>query len=137
MPDCPKKLVKKNFKWLNENLLTIIHILGLILKLEILRNDLSENNWVFATNSEFIIPISLEPNVINLWYFKLILFYLTEFIVWNIYDLRHWNPKILGLEKQSLWQNSIPFRWIINCFDLKVLALRYTTSSGLSFKPGV
>ncbi len=30
-----------------------------------------ERNWVFATNSEFIIPISLEPNVANLWYFKL------------------------------------------------------------------
>ena len=44
----------------------------------------TERNWVFATNSEFIIPISLEPNVVNLWYFKLILFDLTEFIVRNI-----------------------------------------------------
>ena len=63
-----------------------------------------KRNWVLATNSEFIIPISLETNVVNLWYFKLILFDLAEFIVGNIYGLRHWNPKILGLEKQSLWQ---------------------------------
>ena len=41
-------------------------------------------NWVFATNSDFLIPISLKPNVVNLWYFKLILFDLTELIVWNI-----------------------------------------------------
>ena len=63
-----------------------------------------QRNWVFVTNSEFIIPNSSEPNVVNLWYFKLILFDLTEFIVWNIKGLWHWNPKILGLEKQSLWQ---------------------------------
>ena len=36
-----------------------------------------ERNWVFATNSEFIIPISLEFNVANLWYFKLTLFDIT------------------------------------------------------------
>ena len=28
-------------------------------------------NWVFATNSDFLIPISLDSNVVNLWYFKL------------------------------------------------------------------
>ena len=44
---------------------------------------IQQRNWVFSTSSEFIIPISLEPNVVNLWYFKLILFDLTEFIVWN------------------------------------------------------
>ena len=43
-----------------------------------------EIHWVFATNSEFIIPMYLEPNVANLLYFKLTLFDLTEFIVWNI-----------------------------------------------------
>ena len=32
--------------------------------------SLDEWNWVFTTNSDFIIPISLEPNVVNLWYFK-------------------------------------------------------------------
>jgi len=30
-----------------------------------------QRNWVFATNSDFIITISLEPNVADLRYFKL------------------------------------------------------------------
>ena len=29
-----------------------------------------KRNWVFATNSDFLITISLEPNVANLRYFK-------------------------------------------------------------------
>jgi len=41
-------------------------------------------NCVFGTNSNILIPISLQPNGIKLWYFKLRLFSLTEFIVWNI-----------------------------------------------------
>ena len=28
-------------------------------------------NWVFATNSNFLIPISIEPDVVDFWYFKL------------------------------------------------------------------
>ena len=28
-------------------------------------------NWVFATNSDFLIPISLQPNIVDLRYFKL------------------------------------------------------------------
>ena len=31
----------------------------------------SERNWVFATNSDFKIPISLKPNVVDRRYFKL------------------------------------------------------------------
>ena len=34
-----------------------------------------------ATNSDFLIPISLKPKVVNLCYFKLISFDLTELIV--------------------------------------------------------
>ena len=30
-----------------------------------------ERNWVFATNSDCLIPISLHPNVVNFRYFKL------------------------------------------------------------------
>ena len=29
-----------------------------------------QRNWVFATNSIFLIHLSLEPDVANLWYFK-------------------------------------------------------------------
>jgi len=32
----------------------------------------NQRNWVLATNSDFLIPISFEPYIINLWYFKLI-----------------------------------------------------------------
>ena len=37
-----------------------------------------ERNWVLATNSNFLIPISLQPDGVNLWYFKLGLFDLPE-----------------------------------------------------------
>ena len=33
---------------------------------------------------KFLIPISIQPNGVNLWYFKLRLFDLTDFIVWNV-----------------------------------------------------
>ena len=64
-------------------------------------NTYQERNWVFATNSLFVKPISFQPYDVNLWYFKL-----TLFIVWNMKDLRHWVAKILKLENQSLRQKS-------------------------------
>ena len=69
---------------------------------------LIERNWVFVTNSVFVKPISLQPDDVNLWYFKLTIFDLIAFIAWNIKGLRHWVATILKLENQSLWQNSIP-----------------------------
>ena len=36
-------------------------------------NNYKERNWVFATNSNLLIPISLQADGANLWYFKLIL----------------------------------------------------------------
>ena len=42
-----------------------------------------QRHWFFATNSNFHIPISLRPDGVNLWYFKLRLFNLLVFIVWN------------------------------------------------------
>ena len=35
-----------------------------------------KRNWVFATNSNLLIPIYLQPDGANFWYFKLRLFYL-------------------------------------------------------------
>jgi hypothetical protein len=35
-----------------------------------------QRNWVFVTNSNLLIPISLQPEGANYWYFKLRLFYL-------------------------------------------------------------
>ena len=36
--------------------------------------NLQERNWVFATYPSFLIPIYLQPNNVDLWYFKLWLF---------------------------------------------------------------
>ena len=44
----------------------------------------NQRNWVFGTISNIETAISLELDVVNLWYFKLRLLDLTEFIVWNI-----------------------------------------------------
>ena len=76
-------------------------------------------NWVFATNSNLLIPISLQPDVVNLWYFKLRLFDLTEFIVWNIKGLHHQFAKILGSEDLSLWQKLNSFKSVIVNVQIK------------------
>ena len=55
-----------------------------------------ERNWVFATNSNLLIPLFLPPDGVNLWYFKLRFFYLTKFIVWK--------TLIAGIKEfKSLW----------------------------------
>ena len=36
------------------------------------KNSIYFRNWVFATNSNFLIPKSLQPDGVILWYFKLI-----------------------------------------------------------------
>ena len=82
----------------------------------------AERNWVFATNSVFVKPISLQPDDVNLWHFKLTLFDLIAFIVWNIKGLRHWVATILKLEHQSLWQKLNSFlKKVKNKFDLSIL----------------
>ena len=43
-----------------------------------------ERNWVFATNPNFIIPISQQPDDVYLSCFKLALFDPQELLVWNI-----------------------------------------------------
>ena len=61
------------------------------------KENKGERNWVFATNSDFVKPISLQSYGENLWYFKLTLFDLIAFIAWNIKDLRHWGATISKL----------------------------------------
>ena len=60
----------------------------------------------------FVKPISLQPYDVNLWYFKLTLFDLIAFIVWNIKGLQDWVATTLKLENQSLWQKLNSFvKW--------------------------
>ena len=64
-------------------------------------NPKFQRNWVFATNSNFVIPISLQPDGVNGVIFQ------TE-IIWSnrIHILKYLRyttfTKILGLENQSL-----------------------------------
>ena len=75
-------------------------------------------NWVFATTrSNLLIPISLQPDGDNIWYFKLKLFALIEIKVWIIWGLRHWVVKIQWLENQSLCQRRISFESKKNIFS--------------------
>jgi len=61
-------------------------------------------NWVFATNSDFLITISLEPNVADLGYFKLWILLGQIFWVWNIKGLQHRVLKILRFKYLILFQ---------------------------------
>ena len=64
----------------------------------LLNDNFRQRNWVFATNSDFLITISLEPNVTDLRYFKLWILLNQIIRVWNIKGLQHRFLKILGLK---------------------------------------
>ena len=64
----------------------------------------SVRNWTFATNKNFLIPISLISDGLHLWYFKLKLIKPTEFIVSKSTNLGFKLARIYELENQSLWQ---------------------------------
>ena len=64
----------------------------------LLNENFRQRNWVFATNSDFLITISLEPNVTDLRYFKLWILWNQIIRVWNIKGLQHRFLKILGLK---------------------------------------
>ena len=71
------------------------------LKINNLKCDL-QRNWVFATNSNVLILISLQPVGVNFWKFKLFWSYI-------IYSLKYLMSTTLGckdkgLENQKLWQ---------------------------------
>ena len=63
-----------------------------------------QRNWAFATNSNFLIPISMQLEGVNRCYFNFKVFDLKELIVWNFKGLRPQAAKIYGLETLSLWQ---------------------------------
>ena len=67
-------------------------------------------NWVFATNSDFLITISLQPNVVDLRYFKLWILLNQIIRVWNIKGLQHRVLKILGFKYLILLQRFNSFK---------------------------
>ena len=58
-------------------------------------------DWVFATNSYFLIPISFQPVYVNHWYFRLILFDLTEFICLKYLRYATLGCKDIGIRKSQ------------------------------------
>ena len=63
-----------------------------------------QRNWVFDTNSDFLITISLEPNLADLRYFKLWILLDQIIWVWNIKGLQHRVLKILRFKYLILLQ---------------------------------
>ena len=66
------------------------------------------NQWnsAFATSSNLIIPISLQHDGVNLWYFKLRLFD----PIWNNNGVKH---RVAKIKNQSLWQKISSFHnWL-------------------------
>ena len=72
---------------------------------------IKQRNWVFATNSDFLITLSLEPNVADLRYFKLLILLNLIIWVWNIKGLQHRVLKILRIKYLILFKrlNSFVF----------------------------
>ena len=74
-----------------------------------------QRNWIFVTNSDFLITISLKPNVADLTYFKQCILLDQIIWVWNIEDLQHRVLKILRFKYLILfqWLNSFnPYQHI-------------------------
>ena len=62
-----------------------------------------QRNWDLSTNSDFLIPVSLQPNVVDLRCRSMDSMDKT-IPVWNIKGLRHQVAKINGFATLSLWQ---------------------------------
>ena len=84
-----------------------------------------DKKWFFVTKSNFLTLISLQPYGLNHWYFKLRFFNLTEYLVWNLLDLRHLVALITRLENhefvaktQFIWFNLNPKK-ILRILSLK------------------
>ena len=71
-----------------------------------------KRNWVFVTNFDFLITISLEPNVVDLRYFKLWILLNQIIRVWNIRGSQHPVLKILGFKYLILLQRFNSFKQV-------------------------
>ena len=62
-------------------------------------------NWVFATNSNFQIPISLQPNGVHLGYFKLRLYEVGSAVLTFIEDKQASQTYLLQMTYR--WKDSL------------------------------
>ena len=90
-------IMRINFQWIAENLHTY-------------RRTLKISEFaILNLNSDLLTYFrGLLYRYWILWTSFFVIADLTKFIVWNIYCLRHWVAKMLGLENKSLWQRPIP-----------------------------
>ena len=72
-----------------------------------------KKNWILSSKLKLFIPISLQPDVVNLWYFKLRLVALTKFgveleisKVYGIGLQRYWdyNKRVCGKDSTPSWE---------------------------------
>ena len=92
-----------------------------------------QRNWVFATNSDFLITISLEPNVVDLNYFKLWILLDQIIWVWNIKGLQHRVLKILRFKYLNLFRRLNSFL-ICNLTKLASLLILSVKSNYRSYE---
>ena len=78
-------------------------------------NIVSERSWVFLSNSNFLIPISLQTDSVNLSYSKFRPCNLTEFIFLNIKGLRASGFKDKGIRKPEFVAKTLFRRSFNNC----------------------
>ena len=83
-----------------------------------LRNQelIPQRNWVFDTNSDFIITLSLEPNVADLRYFKIWILLNQIIWIWNIKGLKSRVLKILRFKYLILFKR-------LNSFVTKLVTM--------------
>ena len=93
----------------------------------------SQRSWVFDTNSDFLIPISLQPNVVDLRYFKLWILLHQIILVWNIKTSGSIDIGIRTFEfvakTQFLWNSSFSGK---HCVGMKP-AHFVVSSKGINF----
>ena len=68
-----------------------------------------QQNWVCATNSAFITPISLQPDVVNTWSFKLWIM-LDQKVCLKCTRFRPPSYKEIRIRNLSLWQKLSSFK---------------------------
>ena len=72
----------------------LLWFIAFLFELKCLTMNLKQRKWVFATSTDFLILIYLQPNVVDLRYFKLRILLDQIIWVWNIKYLHHQVIKI-------------------------------------------
>ena len=98
---------------------------------------IAEGNWVFAINSNLVIPIFLQPEG-NLWYFKFRSSYPSNIIDWHIYIFRFfelfekktqgkggWTPPPIGI-----WSKKV--KYLLKELELFLISSKITWDVSVS-----